>query len=377
MKQEENEYFSALWDIYAVKEQSLVVAYRQLRELLERLCRAFMQNESLQMTDLAARINFLAAKYELGGMEQNCLHTFRLTSNDILNKRVEPTDDLFLRDIKTIAFTIRKLYRQDIPLRLYSVLPKNDVIIPVHKVVRKQIKKIRVCYQYSDDTYLYVTPVDIVAEELLKVRYDVAGMNDAFNSTVAQLWRYAQVNLLDVSIDEEGVYTPAFIVLEPDYLIDISTLAECFKDYGCHPANYNLNKLVPISNARPLLLGNIVNLFLDEWIHSDGEVDYLSCMKKAFKRYPIEIAACEDLQDKVKEKQFFDDCKLHFEHIRKIVTYTFHDSGYDLNKEDAVLEPSYICEALGTPVFRAFVAVLRAPFNWIRNRCRRTGGGNV
>ena len=29
------------------------------------------------------------------------------------------------------------------------------------------------------------------------------------------------------------------------------------------------------------------------------------------------------------------------------------------------------------PVFRAFVAVLRAPFNWIRNRCRRTGGGNV
>lgn len=347
MKQEENEYFSALWDIYAVKEQSLVVAYRQLRELLERLCRAFMQNESLQMTDLAARINFLAAKYELGGMEQNCLHTFRLTSNDILNKRVEPTDDLFLRDIKTIAFTIRKLYRQDIPLRLYSVLPKNDVIIPVHKVVRKQIKKIRVCYQYSDDTYLYVTPVDIVTEELLKVRYNVAGMNDAFNSTVAQLWRYAQVNLLDVSIDEEGVYTPAFIVLEPDYLIDISTLAECFKDYGCHPANYNLNKLVPISNARPLLLGNIVNLFLDEWIHSDGEVDYLSCMKKAFKRYPIEIAACEDLQDKVKEKQFFDDCKLHFEHIRKIVTYTFHDSGYDLNKEDAVLEPSYICEALG------------------------------
>lgn len=29
------------------------------------------------------------------------------------------------------------------------------------------------------------------------------------------------------------------------------------------------------------------------------------------------------------------------------------------------------------PVFRAFVAVLRAPFNWIRNRCRHTGGGNV
>ena len=29
------------------------------------------------------------------------------------------------------------------------------------------------------------------------------------------------------------------------------------------------------------------------------------------------------------------------------------------------------------PVFRAFIAVLRAPFNWIRNRSRRTGGGTV
>ena len=29
------------------------------------------------------------------------------------------------------------------------------------------------------------------------------------------------------------------------------------------------------------------------------------------------------------------------------------------------------------PVFRAFIAVLRAPFHWIYNRCRRTGGGNV
>lgn len=62
-------------------------------------------------------------------------------------------------------------------------------------------------------------------------------------------------------VDREGIYTPSFIVLEPDYLIDISSLAECYKDYGSHPANYFLSRLVPIDNARPLLLGNIANLF--------------------------------------------------------------------------------------------------------------------
>lgn len=70
-------------------------------------------------------------------------------------------------------------------------------------------------------------------------------------------------------------------------------------------------------------------------------------MQKAFRRYPIELAACADLQDKEKERQFFEDCKMHFEHIREVVTETFHAPGYEMDKRDAVLEPSYICEALG------------------------------
>ena len=61
------------------------------------------------------------------------------------------------------------------------------------------------------------------------------GINHEFEETIKELWRYAQLNLLDVFVDREGIYTPSFIVLEPDYLIDISSLAECYKDYGSHP----------------------------------------------------------------------------------------------------------------------------------------------
>ncbi len=344
---EAKEYYEVLWDIYVEREHSLVIAYRQLRELLERLCRVFMQNESLQMTDLAAKINFLATKYELDRMHRNRLHTFRLTSNQILNKRSEPAEELFLRDVRTVAFTIRSLCKQDISLKLYSVLPKFEWNVSLNTCTQEYIKKTRVCFQHSDDLYLYVLPAEIVSDELIKVRYNVPGVNDAFNFTVEQLWKHAQLNLLDVTVDKDSIYLPSLIVLEPDYLIDISSLAECFRDYGSHPVNYIFSKLVPITNSRPLLLGNIANLFLDEWIHTDGEADYISCMKKAFKSYPIEIAACGDLQDREKELQFFNDCKMHFEHIRQIVTDTFHAPGYGLNKEDAVLEPAYICEALG------------------------------
>lgn len=347
MEYREKEAYDVLWAACRIKDSALAEGYKQMRNLLERICREQMQNESLQMTDLSARISFVAAKIGLSVVEQNRLHTFRLTSNGILNRQIEPNRDHLLRDAKTLAFFVRKVSGEDIPAELYRILPRADATYIVAPPARERIQRMRVCFQYSDEQFLYVTPLEEVADEPLRVRYNVPQINDELSDTCNILWRYAQVNLLDVAIDEAGILTPAFIVLEPDYLLDISSLAECFREYGHHPGNYFLSRIQPIENARPLLLGNIANLFLDEWIHADGDVDYMACMQKAFRRYPIELAACADLRDREKERQFFDDCKTHFEHICEVVNDTFHAPGYQLDKTDAVLEPSYICEALG------------------------------
>ena len=348
MNEEIAEYYEELYRLYIDENQPLERRYRQLRESLERVVRERIQGNSLQTTDLAARINYVATQYELDIKEQNQLHTFRLTSNDILNHRKFPAKEEFLRDLRAVAFAYRKMFAQDIPLKLFSVLPKQEITSLGKKEKKEYIRRIRVCFDYADDTYLYVHPVDIIADEPIRVVYNKPGINHEFEETIKELWRYAQLNLLDVFVDREGIYTPSFIVLEPDYLIDISSLAECYKDYGSHPANYFLSRLVPIDNARPLLLGNIANLFLDEWIHAgEEEPDYIDCMKKAFRQYPIELAACAELRDPSKEKEFAKDCRMHFEHIRDIVQHTFLEPGYNLDKKDAVLEPSYICEALG------------------------------
>lgn len=347
MQEEVREYYHFLLTVCRDENIPLTTAYRQLREFLERLCRTQMPDGSLQMTDLSARISFVASKAGLSVVEQNRLHTFRLTSNAVLNRLAEPSRENLLRDIKTLTFFVKKLTGEEIPAELYRLLPRADATYIVSPLAKERVRRMRVCFQYADDTYLYVLPVDVVADEPLRVRYNVPQVNEEFAETCQLLWRHAQVNLLDVAVDEAGVLTPSFIILEPDYLLDISALAECFKDYGHHPANYLLARLQSPDNTRPLLLGNIANLFLDEWIYAKEEPDYLSCMKKAFRTYSIELAACADLLDKEKEKEFFADCKRHFEHIRQTVTETFRTPGYELDKTDAVLEPTYICEALG------------------------------
>ena len=340
--------FGELWALCVDQGHSLLHKYRSLRASFERIVREQMQNVSLQATDLAARINYIAVQYSFDSECTHALHIFRLTSNDVLNCRKEPVDRELLRDIRAVADAYVGIFSVPIPKDLNDVLPA-----PVRKMSMKRgkndfFRRVRVCFDSADEEFLYVCPVDEISEEYWKVRYHLPGLNDEFTEGIAGFWRHAQLNLLDVKRNDDGTYTPSFIVLEPDYLIDISSLAECYREYGSHPANYLMSRLVPIDNARPLLLGNIANLFLDEWIYAqEKEPDYLTCMKKAFKQYPIELAACEELLDAEKETLFFKDCRMHFEHIRQTVMETFLAPGYNLDKSDAVLEPSYICESLG------------------------------
>ena len=348
MTEQVREIYLVLWTLCQEVERPLRHRYRALRECFERMVREQMQNVALQATDLSARINYLATQFALEDSVKNALHTFRLTSNDVMNHRKEPTSEEFLRDVAAVSEALRVIFHTPIPKELKEILPKGASRSSMKRGKIELTRRIRVCFDYADEEFMYVHPVDEVSEEHWRVRYNQMGINEEFTEGISAFWRHAQLNLLDVKIHEDGTYTPSFIVLEPDYLLDISSLAECYRDYGSHPANYLMGRLVPIDNARPLLLGNIANLFLDEWIYAKEEApDYLTCMKKAFKQYPIELAACEELLDSEKEKAFFKDCQMHFEHIRETVTETFLASGYNLDKSDAVLEPSYICEALG------------------------------
>lgn len=364
MTQEINEYFDMLAAILTDASLPLPAAYRLLRDMLEQLCRSQLSNSSLQMTDLSARINHMAARVGLSMAEQNRLHTIRLTANDLLNGKAVIEGEVcpegkilrvvsrehLLRDVKSMAFLLRRIFQVDIPSKLYQLLPREDATWIQRPPAARRVKQMRVSFEYADEQFLYVRPTDCVDEEhdYWQVRYHVPDINQEFDTTCELLWRHAQLNLLDVDIDAEGVLTPMFIILEPDYLIDISALAECFREYGHHPANYLFARLRPQENTKALLLGNIANLFLDEWVHAtDGAPDYLCCMRKAFRMYALELTSCPDLQDPQVERQFFADCKEHFLHIGQTVSHTFREAGIDLDKSKAILEPSYICEALG------------------------------
>ncbi len=175
--------------------------------------------------------------------------------------------------------------------------------------------------------------------------------NENQQQELASLLPYIQpgnrFNLLNVKEIEANILEAEFFIFEPDYLLDISSLAECFRPYGNHPLNYILARIRPGENTQHILLGNTANFFIDELVNEKDSqpVNYQDVLKKLFKSSPFEFSACEDLKDLGTEYAFFSSCKKHFENIKKSVHDLFPKAGMDRDK--AVLEPSFICNTLG------------------------------
>jgi len=158
------------------------------------------------------------------------------------------------------------------------------------------------------------------------------------------------LNVKDFKDSEDGdaiKITAEFLIFEPDYLLDISSLAECFKPYGHHPLNYPLARLQFRETTSSILLGNTANFFMDEFVYEDSQtpVDFTESLKKLFRTSAFEFTACEDLKNPKAEADFFASCRKHFKHIRYAVNTFFPKAGID--KEKVVLEPSFISNALG------------------------------
>jgi DNA replication ATP-dependent helicase Dna2 len=82
--------------------------------------------------------------------------------------------------------------------------------------------------------------------------------------TIRQVFDFpVTLQLLDVEEDESGALVPAGIVVEPNYLMDVSAISDCFGDTGPDPYTFLVKKFVPKETTDPILLGNIANLFLD------------------------------------------------------------------------------------------------------------------
>lgn len=312
----------------------------ELKRILERLSKELTANESIQFPNLFSRLVFLSQKQGLPKQLEWQLQHLRVRDKEIRKKRKKHLTEAEYRQHEKALFdflhqlSTGKKERSDSPCLKTAIIKDGRVLrVQILKIDRKK-SEMECCFENHPGT-------------TATVRYNVSPDNYAFNSSIENFWEGAQLNLIDSSIDKNGCFIPKAIVLEPDYLIDASAIAECFHDYCSSPMHHFRNKFEAVENSSHLLLGNLANFFLDELIFTQNpdEAAFDETFLKSFKQAPFEYTSCKEIESDSNFKNFMQRAHKQFDNIKRVITEDFPIR--DICVRKCTLEPSFFSEKYG------------------------------
>ena len=319
---------------------SIPSKYARLRILLEKITKEITVKEVAQFSNLFSRLSFICDKYKTA----RHIHSFRITANKVSSPNIIISEEEYLTHLKYYCQFVSSLYKVTVPAELRNLYPKDEfqskkLLGKVTRLdfVRVEIKEIR---EYS----LICNADTEEIEDNIEVRINQLNVNHEFNC-IGDFWIGAQLFLINIDIDEYNIYYPKIIILEPDYLIDISAIAECFQDFGTSELNYIRSKFEEVVNTKYIRLGNFANLVVDEMFKSRTHGTFKETFEADFQAYPFEYTTCEDLKSDSKFREFWTDAEMQYNNIKRVIENDFQRINISL--DSASLEPSFLCERYG------------------------------
>lgn len=346
-----NEFIADLLVIHLQESDELSVKYKKLRLLLNRYVLLKTKGDGVVYPNSASRLESLMKRCELAMIHRFRINAFRVKTNKLRTEKLHLSEEEYIWELYALYSLMQRLDGVENEKHLFENLfhlslplskltgaesSKKDIIEHKRVIPARFVEAVG-----DDDLQIVVQREDEVNEQLkIQIKEDSRYLRDLAPDTY--------LNLIFLNQKKEDI-TPDIIVVEPNYLIDISAIAECFKPYGHDELNYSFSRLTPAENTQHILLGNVANAFLDELINETSEhpVEYMDAMRKVFRISPFEFSTCEDLNDSAAERQFFQETKLQFDKIAQIVRTDFTNPNYDIDRSKAILEPSFICQTLG------------------------------
>lgn len=325
-------------------KSSLREKYIHLKRILERNCKEITTKESLQFPSLFSRIVYISQSFSLPkGLEWQ-LQNIRVKASFLLkNEQNTISEKQYIVSYKSLTQFILAIYSDDILNYKYDESTQIEDDKPISNLAYLRIQVVEI--DWNNELITGVS--DSLFNSTIRVKYNVKNINDIFNSTINRLWIGAQLNLLECKLDKEGNYIPQFIVLEPDYLIDASAIAECFQNYGNSHLHYFRRRFEQTANSQHILLGNLANFFLDEFIFSDNpeSLEFNDTFLNAFKQKPFEFTSCNDIKQASDFRTFMTKAQTQFANIKRVITHDFPQNNIDTEK--CTLEPSFFSEKFG------------------------------
>ena len=319
---------------------NLQAKYILLHKVLEQACYELTTDVTLSFANLFSRLDYICKEKKMTPSDRYAIQTMRRNCNAAMGDRFQADMQEYLYDLRALVRFVSLGFEEDIPASILPEIPHSNR--PYQGTRLSHIPYVRASVTSWNDTQIFAA-TDSETDPFIIINYAKGGYDGDLLYLKDLLSENLPLNLLDVRVDEENHYIPNLIVIHPDYLIDISSLAACFREYGHHPLNYFMNKIKPRANTAPILMGNLASQFLDDYINEQPQepVSYPRTIKKFFAASALDFCTCPLPAD------FHAQAQAQMMNIRSFVHDVLPHNIRNFNKKNTLLEASFICEKLG------------------------------
>ncbi|MBK7358827.1 MAG: AAA family ATPase [Saprospiraceae bacterium] len=162
-------------------------------------------------------------------------------------------------------------------------------------------------------------------------------LSDKTQKQLSQIFNYLQ-GPIDLYVhgftQKDSVWEADAIVLLPDYLIDVTSVASCFNHQGSQVLKQLVSNFWYNPPGFSTLIGTSVNLFLDELILNPN-LKLEDLIHQLFKHNPLAFSLFDDVQ----VEKFYDTVRQHFYNIKTLIDSRFNVE--EIQLKDCLLEPSF------------------------------------
>ena len=349
-------FFEQLEDVYTA-DFNIREKYTILRDIFKRAVNQGVTHSNINFIGLFAKLDYLIKEHDIPAETAMRIHDTRKSLNEMHSTTDEELAKSLAYDIKATAMLVSFINGNiSIPQSLARLFPKKDKKV---RWSRFDVNLLRCIVKSWDDNYIYATEEQNCSE--LKICYSEQNRYLTHNgkadwSYLRQiLWTDAQLNLVRIRMEEpvttaEGsqaqVCMPELIIFEPDYLIDITTIASCFESYAESPYVNLVNRLKPQPNTMHIHLGNLAGRFLDDTVHKRN-VSFGDGVMEFFKDNTISLTSCDDMNDQPTVQRFYQEARTQKHNIQRLIGNDLPDAIGEYNPKAVVLEPTFFSEVLG------------------------------
>ncbi|WP_455128006.1 DEAD/DEAH box helicase [Prevotella veroralis] len=325
-----HELFTRIADILTAPSEAQA---RIMHETLVIACYEGLKETKHGFGNLSSQVEALCKLHHIAPKDVVAIHKMRRHSNSAAP--ILPDDIAY--DCRALALFVSAVFQEAIPDTLVGKLPTHGRI--TENIQIANYRYIRCIVREWDEQTIQVAVINQdSSEELLMVDYMNTAEYVDFSYLRSLLREGMQLNLLDCTVTRKKVI-PRLIVVEPDYLVDISSIANCFESYGHHPLLFTVKRMGERPNNKHIVLGNFAGSALDDIINHPTDYTIKDTFRSNFREKALDFATCPDFN----AVEFKQAAEQQVANIQEIVNELFQS----FEREKAILEPSFVCERLG------------------------------